>query len=383
MNHVIDSLGLTLSMMPELDHIEDEIPHNEGTTTEGGTTPSIGTGDIKVMRDYACVRYTVGVSLDNLDQNPINIVFSEHCIMSYDLECEYKGPATGSIQTPILCCSIYCSCGYNMTISRTSLRPTINHIVVPNNEKMAVNAMELIRSHAPIFTLGHNIYEFDNFRLACTLLINCPYRNFFLPTSSTIGKTVSNMGFIMCIPGINNFDMLRCMRKAMPQKFKSFSLENLAADLKLTNRKLNTDHMKFELEWFQQSILNAIWMAKYNLMDCQVNLELCRHQDLLNQIVRLCRITRSHILDVMIHSTGAMAASSLCSYALKQNKCYVWTRCNHYPKEFIGGHVHFRSPIVCSSPMICGLGSMYPSIMKCANISPETIDYIDKETYGK
>ena len=26
---------------------------------------------------------------------------------------------------------------------------------------------------------------------------------------------------------------------------------------------------------------------------------------------------------------------------------------------------------------------MYPSIMKCANISPETIDYIDKEAYGK
>ncbi len=59
-------------------------------------------------------------------------------------------------------------------------------------------------------------------------------------------------------------------------------------------------------------------MAKYNLMDCQVNLELCRHQDLLNQIVGICRITRSYILDVMIHSTGAMPASSLCSYALKQ-----------------------------------------------------------------
>ena len=124
-------------------------------------------------------------------------------------------------------------------------------------------------------------------------------------------------------------------------------------------------------------------MAKYNLMDCQVNLELCRHQDLLNQIVGLCRITRSYILDVMIYSTGAMAASSLCSYALKQNKHYVWTRCDHYPKEFIGGHVHFRSPIVCSSPMICNFVSMYLSIMKCANISPETIYYIDKETYGK
>jgi hypothetical protein len=31
----------SLYTMPELDHIEDEIPHNEGTTTEGGTTPSI------------------------------------------------------------------------------------------------------------------------------------------------------------------------------------------------------------------------------------------------------------------------------------------------------------------------------------------------------
>jgi hypothetical protein len=215
----------SLYTMPELDHIENEIPHNEGTTAEGGTSPSIGTGDIKVMRDYACVGYTTGVSLDNLDQNPINIVFPEHCIMSYDLECEYKGPGTSSIKTPILCSSIYFSCGYNITISRTSLGPTINHIVVPNNEKMAVNVIELIRSHAPIFTLAHNIYEFDNVRLACALPINCPYRSFFVPTSSTIGKTVSNMGFIMCIPGINNFDTLRYMRKAMPQNLSCSCLK--------------------------------------------------------------------------------------------------------------------------------------------------------------
>jgi hypothetical protein len=110
------------------------------------------------MRDYACVGYTTGISLHDLTEDPISIDFSKHCIISYDLECEYKGPGTSSIETPILCSSIYCSCGYNMTVSRANLGPTINHIVVSNNEQMAANVISLIKCH---------IFSAEEFRHDC------------------------------------------------------------------------------------------------------------------------------------------------------------------------------------------------------------------------
>jgi hypothetical protein len=58
-----------------------------------------------------------------------------------------------------------------------------------------------------------NVYEFDNIRLVCSLQSDSPLMNDFVSTSNMIGKTVSNVGFIMCIPEINNLDTLRYIRK--------------------------------------------------------------------------------------------------------------------------------------------------------------------------
>jgi hypothetical protein len=51
----------------------------------------------------------------------------------------------------------------------------------------------------------------------------------------------------MCIPVVNNSDTLRYIGEAMPQRFKSFSLGNLAEDLNLPSRKLDTSKMEFSM----------------------------------------------------------------------------------------------------------------------------------------
>jgi DNA polymerase elongation subunit (family B) len=123
-------------------------------------------------------------------------------------------------------------------------------------------------------------------------------------------------------------------------------------------------------------------MTKYNMQDCEVTLNLCFKLDLINQMIAICNITRSYIVDVMVSSTGAIAASALCNYALNEGREYIWTRCDYHPVEFLGGYVQFKRPIVCRYPMIVDFVSMYPSIMSYCKISPETIDYVDRECYG-
>jgi DNA polymerase elongation subunit (family B) len=118
-------------------------------------------------------------------------------------------------------------------------------------------------------------------------------------------------------------------------------------------------------------------MITYNMTDCDVTLELCFKLDLINHLIAISNITRSYIIDVMLSSTGAIAASALCSYALTRQCRYNWTRCDFHPDNFEGGYAHFRRPLVCSYPMIIDFVSMYPSIMSEVNISPESIDFIN------
>jgi len=95
-------------------------------------------------------------------------------LLSYDIECEYLGPHTSNIEAPILCACLKCSCGYQMAISRVPLSGSrVEHTVADCNAKIAETVLKAIISHAPEFTVGHNVYEFDNVRLACALPEGC------------------------------------------------------------------------------------------------------------------------------------------------------------------------------------------------------------------
>ena len=137
-----------------------------------------------------------------------------------------------------MCVCLCCSCGYKAVISRVLLsRLGYECMLVHDNASMAETTIKLIMSHRPIFTVGHNVNEFDNLRLACALKADSPSTKYFTPTSNVNRTNNVGMGFIMTIPGVNNIDTLRYMRKSMPQSFQSFALDSLARDLNLSNLK--------------------------------------------------------------------------------------------------------------------------------------------------
>lgn len=130
---------------------------------------------------------------------------------------------------PILCACLKYSCAYKAVVTRTPLNMRGQHgIVASTNQLIAETVIRLIVEHQPIFTIGHNVYEFDNVTLACSLSPQSSLRNYFVPISSMIGETVSNAGFIMCLPGINNLDTLRCIRKAMPRRWGTLNSSSCA-----------------------------------------------------------------------------------------------------------------------------------------------------------
>ena len=76
-------------------------------------------------------------------------------------------------------------------------------MLVKNNAQMSENTNKIIINHAPIFTVGHNVYMLNNVGL------DSPFSDYCISTSSIICENVSNLGFIMSISGEINVDILR------------------------------------------------------------------------------------------------------------------------------------------------------------------------------
>ena len=90
LNLQCDNLLYNIPTDQDVDYV---ISHNEGTSDVDATSPSIGSGDSKLMRDCAIRGYTVGVNLKNPSVEPSLINRTSHHILAYDIETEYLGPS--------------------------------------------------------------------------------------------------------------------------------------------------------------------------------------------------------------------------------------------------------------------------------------------------
>jgi hypothetical protein len=114
--------GKQLYRMPTLDANLRDIAHSEGTTLDGGTSPCIGTGDSKVLRDYACRGITVGKTIGDPLKEPRLLRQVDSHVMAYDIESEFHGRGTPSFGGRILC-------GCNHVVHRRWKRKRTQHCV--------------------------------------------------------------------------------------------------------------------------------------------------------------------------------------------------------------------------------------------------------------
>jgi len=354
------------------------LKHNEGTTGRDGTSPSIGAGESKSCRDYGIVGFSVGTTIGNPDKEPVELNNKNCCVMAYDIECEYAGPSKTTIQSAILCISLKCTCGFKHIVTRSRITGMdCKQSVRSCNKDIVVETMKLLIDHAPVFTVGHNIYMFDNPIIAKALPKSHSYRSYFQMVQKSDNKASTTMGLIMTIPGINNLDTYKYIYHSMYHRFKYFSLDHLSNTLELPLTKMNSENIHFCKDWYSRSFVNSLQMATYNMRDCDATLGLCNKLDIINQVVSLCYGAKAWIRDVMLYNTGAMSLSSMCSIAWSKGYRYNWTRCDWIPDIFSGAHVLFTGEKVKRNVAIVDFTSMYPSIIRDGGISPECIDFID------
>ena len=83
--------------------------HNEGTTSLNGTSPTIGSGEAKLCRDYSVMGYAVGLTLGNEHLPPVPLTSMNCCVLAYDIEVEFATTANNTSGAPILCVSMKCT----------------------------------------------------------------------------------------------------------------------------------------------------------------------------------------------------------------------------------------------------------------------------------
>jgi DNA polymerase elongation subunit (family B) len=268
--------------------------HNEGTTSLNGTSPTIGSGEAKLCRDYSVMGYAVGLTIDNEHLPPVGLTSGNCCVLAYDIEVEFATAANNTSGAPILCVSMKCMCGYHLVISRARLLDSgINYVVGSNNAEIAIEVMKSIITHMPTFTVGHNIYTYDNKVLAIALPKGHKYRQYFKRVLKSDSSTSTTIGLVMTIPGINNLDTYRYMIQSMYDKFSSFSLGALCAAVGIKVGKVDNSDLRFCNEWYSSSTTNRLLMVRYNMQDCNVTLALCEKLDLINQIMSLSNAARA------------------------------------------------------------------------------------------
>ena len=372
-----ESNNTTLYEMPVRESPVNNLPHSEGTTLTKGTVMSIGSGSIKLLRDYACKGVTVGKNLGDPSMEPHMLKRGNCHTMAYDIEKEFYGKKHPSFRGRMLCTSLVCSCGFMETFSICDVYGIKGTVTVcKNNEDMAIRVINSIIGHAPIFLVGHNCYSYDNIVLGTMLPKGHKFRDFFTPTFHKV-KSYGNMGLILELPGINNFDTYRYITKAMEHDFRGFSLSAIADQLELKSKKITDHRMEFSEAWYTRCDANAHSMCAYNIRDCEVALNICWKLDIFNKVINMCYATNCCIPDALIYSTGAISVSTLCSKAHEIGSKYIWTRCDWHPDTIKGGLVWFRGKISCPRVCVVDFTSMYPNIVKCCRVSPESVDFYD------
>lgn len=98
------------------------LSNNEGTTAEGGTSPTISTGEANQYIDYGILGYGVGCDRNNPSAESVTLNKRNCCVPAYDIKGVFAGPSNSTIRSAIpLCMSLIYTCVFMCIIMRSKL----------------------------------------------------------------------------------------------------------------------------------------------------------------------------------------------------------------------------------------------------------------------
>ncbi len=234
----------------------------------------------------------------------------------------------------------------------------------------------------PDIVSGWNCIGFDLPYLVnrITRVLNQEQANRLSPWGILETKTIMTFGkeHTLHFPvGIQVLDYLRIYKKFNLTKLESYSLE-FVCQTELGEGKIDYSDYQSLDDLYEK---NSDLFYEYNIKDCERVDALEKKRGLLRQLVTLAYLVKTNYQDVF----GSVRPWDSLAYGFLKEKNIVvpYETERTEKKEFIGGFVREVVPGMYSWIVSFDFASLYPSIIRTYNISPETfvskLDYVEPQ----
>jgi len=349
--------------------------------------------DIRPAERYLTERFiTAPVNIHNPDNLTILInpaikpdeYRPELRLMSLDIETDYSSDELFSIA--YICSGIkkVLMIGNITPINKTGTEKNAknnpgnkennSHIHFVNNEKdLLTTFIQHIKEQDPDVFIGWNVINFD-FRF---LQKKADQLNVPLQIGRNNSKAIwrqshnDNEHYFLLIPGRVVLDGIDTLKSATWQ-FPSFSLDNVANTLlnrgKLIQQENNHDPLYKAKEIKRQFHYDKYSLARYNLQDCQLVLDIFAKAELIHFAIERARLTGLE----MDRVGGSVAAFDNLYLPRLHRKGFIAPNIGDYGNGNTapGGYVMNSKPGLYNSVLVLDYKSLYPSIIRTFRVDP-------------
>jgi len=289
-------------------------------------------------------------------------------LMSIDIETDYKTNALFSI-------AYICeNKKHVIMIGDNEPKNSIDYLQFVSDEKTLLNTfIQQVNKIDPDIFIGWNVINFD-FRFL-------QKKSEQLNIALTLGRNQSqikwrqhhseNNRYFLHIPGRVVLDGIDTLKSAT-WSFSSFSLDYVSHELlnrgKLIAQQDSHDPLFKAKEIQRQFYEDKISLAKYNLEDCQLVLEIFAKAELIHFAIERARLTGLE----MDKAGGSVAAFDNLYLPRLHRKGFVAPNIGDYSdgNTAPGGYVMDSKPGLFDSVLVLDYKSLYPSIIRTFKVDP-------------
>jgi len=334
--------------------------------------------DIRVTDRFLTERFLTGpVEIETLDAN--RAIFNPKIspteyqpslsVMSFDIETDYQTKQLFSIAY------VTDKKKQVIMIGETSEQDSLpDYIKFVKDEAQLLNQfLAVVEEIDPDIFIGWNVINFD-FRFLQQKAddLRIPF-SIGRQRSKAIWRKQQNENdrYFLLIPGRVVLDGIDTLKSAT-YAFSNFSLDNVGHELlgrgKLIHSGQQNDPLYKAKEIRRQFYEDKLSLAKYNLEDCQLVMDIFEHANLLNFAIERARLTGLE----MDRVGGSVAAFDNLYLPRLHRKGFIAPNIGDYEGRLSapGGYVMDSIPGMHDSVLVLDYKSLYPSIIRSFKVDP-------------
>lgn len=260
------------------------------------------------------------------------------------------------------------TCGHHRP-EEFSHDPRLDVARVKDSEALVVWIIQWIAEESPDFISIHNGYNFDIGRMCA----HAPSSYHTLFKSINLGK--GKVGMDLSLRGSTVIDTYSYVDKLHRSEYASMGLDFLAGAFNLGSKSnqpnllvdTRTDHDMTDI-------------VKYNIHDSYLHYCIANNSNFITEIISMCSVFKSPIIDICRYISGTMVANMFSSYAVGNGCIPDWSDDKFLDRRIQGALVISPMKGYHRDVSICDVSGMYPSIMIAACMSSENIHHIEFTT---